>query len=149
MKHFVIPESAYHRLKNKAKKVSQPEHTEQAKQTEQSDIIFEQHKETDDSFIFEAFPKTSKERAERLVTYIRRHDPEITWTQKGLVTINGKLLEGSNIIDLLRTAIHGTIRKPESWTDFSEALKRINTPLSLMTLTPPGVPIKRPRWLTH
>ena len=149
MKHFIIPESSYHRLKHKAKIFSQPEHTDQTEQTDQSDVILEQHKEPDDTFIIEAFPKTSKERVERLVTYIRRHDPEITWSQKGLVTIKGKLFEGSNIIDLLRTAIHGTIRKPESWTDFLEALKRINTPLSLMTLTPPGVPIKRPRWLTH
>ena len=146
MKYFIIPESSYHRLKNKPKKVSQPEHTEQA---EQSDVIFEQHKEPDDSFIIDAFPKTSKERAERLVTYIKRHDPEVTWSQNGIVTIAGKLFEGSNIIDLLRTAIHGTIRKPEGWTDFLEALKRINTPLSLMTLIPPGLPIKRPRWLTH
>ena len=143
MKHFIIPESAYHRLKNKQKK------DQQSGQAEQTDEIFEQTEEPDDTFIIDAFPRTSKERALRLVTYIRRHDPEITWSSNGLVTIDGKLITGSNIIDLLRSAIHGTIRKPEGWSDFLEALKRINTPLSLITLTPPGVPIKRPRWLTH
>ena len=143
MEHFVIPESAYHRLKNKQKKDHQPE------STKQSDVIFEQPEETNDSFITDAFPKSSKERALRLVTYIRRHDPEITWSSNGVVTVDGKLIEGSNIIDLLRAAINGTIRKPEGWTDFLEALRHINTPLSLMTLTPPGVQIKRSRWLTH
>ena len=116
---------------------------------EKTDVIFEQTEEADNSFIADAFPKASKERALRLVTYIRRHDPEITWSSNGLVTIDGKLIKGSNIIDLLRSAINGTIRKTEGWAEFLEALKRINTPLSLITLTPPGVPIKRPRWLTH
>lgn len=146
MKHFLIPEATYHRLKNRQQKHAQQQPHKNDQQDYQPPI---EHQDEDDSFILDAFPKKTKDRVERLINYIRRHDPVINWSSNGHVTINNTPLEGSNIIDLLRAAVNGVQKKPVGWYEFMQALKDINTPMTLITLAPPGVPIKRPRWLTH
>jgi hypothetical protein len=157
MKHYIIPATIYNKLKSQ-----QQQQVPQQSQPQQqpSIVIQERHEEQEEEevaaaadFITDAFPKSTKGRASRLLQYIEKHKPKITWSkQNGNVTIDGNLIPDSNIIDLIRSAISGMVKKkPVGWHQFNEALKDINTPMALVSPSmPPGIPdIMTKKWLTH
>jgi len=154
MKHYLIPASTYHKLKSdQSKPESKPHENTDIKETE---VVVEKEEEKElndqDEFITDAFPKSIKGRAIRLVSYIKRHTPKIKWLSNGNVIINGKLVPKSNIIDLLRKAVSGSLKNPQGWSLFYEALESINTPLTLIATSPPGTPANKKnkkKWLTH
>ena len=158
MKHFIIPASTYHKLKSTQSQHTLPkvqQNDQQSIRHEHQPILLEHREEEEEeqeSFVTEAFPKSTRGKATRLLNYIKRHNPKITWSSKtGDVSIDGTLIQDSNIIDLLRTAVSGTVIKPTGWTQFHIALKAINTPLSLVARYPPGIPAQKTltKWLTH
>ena len=158
MKHFIIPASTYHKLKSTQSQHALPkvqQNDQQNIQHEHQPVLVEpreEEEEEQESFVTEAFPKSTRGKATRLLNYIKRHNRKTTWSSKtGDVSIDGTLIQGSNIIDLLRTAVSGTVIKPTGWPQFHIALKAINTPLSLVARYPPGIPVQKKltKWLTH
>jgi len=154
MKHYLIPSSTYHKLKSvqNTKEEVKPVENSRIIQHEESDMITKKEEEEESSqdlFILEAFPKTIKDRVARLINYIKRYTPKIKWKLNGNVIIDNEIIPKSNIIDLLRKAVTGSSKSPKGWVKFYEALEDINTPLTLITITPPGTPASRPKWLTH
>lgn len=150
MKHYVIPSSTYHKLKSIVGEV-EDEKEKMSRKNPNAPEEVEVGPEVDDlEFISGSFPKSTRERALRLVNYIKRHGSKIVWsTRNGIVSVDGHSIPGSNIIDLLRTAISFTTNKPEGWSRFGEALKEINVPASLIAHNPPGTPVRKTEWLTH
>jgi len=111
---------------------------------------------TDDiESVVSSFPKKLKSRARSLLTYI---SPSVTWNAKGEVTIEGVNIPGSNIVDLVKVQLKDyKDLHPIGLDKFSDILKDINVPLSLLTSSrrvqtgqgilppPPGSPVKRKR----
>jgi hypothetical protein len=144
MKFFVIPVSTYNKLKSQVKDDIQPPKT-----SEVMEHIEEKSEGGEDDFILESFSKSTKEKASRLLSYLKRYSSIISWSPNGNVNINTKILPNTNIVDLVRTAVNGTRKKPVGWIQFHQVLKHINTPLSLISTSPPGTPAKTSKWLIH
>jgi hypothetical protein len=154
MKHYIIPANVYHKLKSQ----QQLNHVQSAPSIVVPHAVPSREEEEEeggggqeDKFVLDAFPKSTKGRATRLLTYIEKHEPKITWSRKnGIVSVDGRLIPDSNIIDLIRSAISGS-KRPVGWQEFSGALKSINTPVSLISPSlPPGIPeTMKLNWLTR
>lgn len=88
--------------------------------------------------ILQTLPKVYKTKGELLFNRLCACDL-INWDNQGLVTINNKVLAGSNIIDLVCDVIR---RKksgaPAGWKEFLDGLRRINIPQEFI-----GNPLRR------
>jgi hypothetical protein len=161
MKHYIIPANAYHKLKTQQSQQQQQQqhHQQQPPPPPPPSLEVvspvetrEEEEEEEDKFIIDAFPQSIKGRATRLLQYIEKHKPKIVWSRKdGSVTIDDVPIPGSNIIDLIRSAVTGLVKKKaEGWQEFNAALKSINTPMALVSpRVPPGTHDKKQRWFTH
>lgn len=84
------------------------------------------------------FPTTFRSRAKRLMSLLEKNQPqEIDWMDNGEVIFgrHGSPLHGTNLVDLLFHATSTRRRKnfiPQGWSDFLEALKRMNVPVSIL-----------------
>ena len=66
----------------------------------------------------QTFPRNSRNKMQSLMKFIQTHaGDEISWDRRGLVTINGRELKHSNIIDLVREV---TVIRPKSSHSFSQ-----------------------------
>ena len=105
--------------------------------------------------VVSSFPKNLKSRARSLLTYISH---SVTWNEKGDVRIEGVVIPGSNIVDLIKVQLKDyRDLHPIGLDKFSDILKDINVPLSLLSSSrrvqmgqgilppPPGSPAKRKR----
>jgi hypothetical protein len=103
------------------------------------------------------FPKSLQNRARALLRYLDKHP---TWNDRGEVTINGRVIAHSNIIDLVRAQLgHYEDFRPIGIDEFETLLIDVNVPLSLLGISrkkqkggggsvlppPPGIPVKRKR----
>lgn len=105
--------------------------------------------------IIALFPKTLQGRARALLTYIL---PYISWNEKGEVTLSGKVIPNSNIVDLLKVQLK-TYKdfRPAGLLEFESLLTNINVPQSLLSASrrkqigglylppPPGIPVESKR----
>lgn len=139
MRFYIIPEATYTHLKarkdvqNKSPPPPPPPPTPAIQESSRiEDVSFESGGKCHDDFIIDSFPKSSKDKALRLLNFIKRYPEKIEWSSDGNVKINGEDVENANIIDLLRTAVNGRKKKPVGWYGFHQALREINTPISLM-----------------
>lgn len=104
------------------------------------------------SLLLQHFPKTMQNRVQSLLAYIK---PHVSWNDRGEVTIEGKLLLGSNIVDLIKVHIKDYKHfQPVGKEAFGQLLSKINVPTSLLSPSarqqsggnippPPGIAIKR------
>lgn len=82
----------------------------------------------EDSFIIAGVPKTFKTTASNLIRHLKRCG-NITWSSKGAVAINGKVLQGANIVDLVGDAMRGRKRAPPTGShQFAAALREAHVP---------------------
>jgi hypothetical protein len=80
--------------------------------------------------VLDGIPATKKEIARLLFNFIRKQD-NITIARNGEVTINGKRIPESNIVDLVHDTIRDrkTFKAPTGSSPFLKALKDANIPL--------------------
>ena len=86
------------------------------------------------------FAKNPRKRIQNLMNFIKAHGPnDISWDIKGLVSVKGQKLKGSNIIDLAREVTVIRPKKtlypsqpPPGFDHFSRVLKTLNIPRSLV-----------------
>lgn len=101
------------------------------------------------------FPKSMQNRVRSVLDYIQ---PQVTWNDKGEVSIQGRDIPGSNIVDLLK--VHLKDYKefyPVGKDLFRTVLCELNVPTSLLAPSarqqsgrgnlppPPGIQSKRPQ----
>lgn len=83
---------------------------------------------TDDSFIITGVPKTFKIAAANLIRHLKRCG-NVTWTSKGAVSVNGRVLQGANIVDLVGDAMRDRKRDPPTGRrQFATALREAHVP---------------------
>ena len=88
----------------------------------------------------QSLPLNSRNKIQNLMNFIKFNaGDEITWDQKGLVTINGRVMKKSNIIDLVREVtvirpkkVHSFSQPPPGFMAFSKVLKKHNIPRTLV-----------------
>jgi len=82
-----------------------------------------------DSEILQTIPQKYKAQAEGLLRWMKKTPGAVEWDDKGVVTLDGKSIQGSSISDL----INDTIRERKGFTpkgrnDFTQILAKLNTP---------------------
>lgn len=83
--------------------------------------------------ILESVPKNSRTLAKSMINRLKANSEEISWNQKGEISINGHPIQGSNIIDLVNDQLRPRKKfNPKGWEQFSESLEKINMPRYLM-----------------
>ena len=100
------------------------------------------------------FPKSMQNRVRSVLEYI---GPNVTWNDKGEVSIQDQDIPGSNIVDLLKVHLkHYKDFNPVGKDAFRMLLCELNVPMSLLASSarqqsgrgylppPPGIPPKRP-----
>lgn len=90
--------------------------------------VGEDFKKEEESFIVTAIPKTFKTTATNLIRHLKRCGG-VTWNTKGAVAINGSVLHGANIIDLVGDAMRDRKREPPPGREqFAAALRDAHVP---------------------
>ena len=79
-------------------------------------------------------PKTLRETGQHLLNELRRHPGRISWDDSNTVSIDGKVLQGSNISDLLGYVLRTikSVKSPAHTSAFLHLLASINTPDELV-----------------
>ncbi|CAB0038254.1 unnamed protein product [Trichogramma brassicae] len=80
-----------------------------------------------DRMIVESVPARSRNNTKHLLNWLRR-DGNISWSDKGVVTIDGSLVTG-NMLDLVNEMMRSRKASPTAGTSqFADALRRVGTP---------------------
>lgn len=78
--------------------------------------------------IIETIPKMFKKKANMLLQRLESSN-DVSWDERGVVTIKGNVILGSNIIDLVSDAVRPRkTSNPLGWPQFTSFLKEINIP---------------------
>ena len=89
----------------------------------------------EDQQIVDSVGRKFRNKTANLLSYVRKVNPkEMTWNDKGEISYKGDVIAGSNIIDLMRTAMHNvpsTLNLPGS-SAFQSLLHESNVPLTLI-----------------
>ena len=116
-----------------------------------------------EAHILSAIPVTYRNKARTLLDCITRSS-QLTWNERGEITLGGHTIQGSHIIDLLKYTLYPYKHfTPVGFDQFQSTLAEINIPRSLITqqtgrgqlLPPPGLPrlekkaIKKSAWVWH
>ena len=83
--------------------------------------------------ILSSIPKNIRTLAQSMINRLQANNDQISWNDKGEVSIDNQVIPGSNIIDLVNDQLKS--RKsfnPIGWKLFTESLDRINMPKYLM-----------------
>ena len=107
----------------------------------------------DKETLISRFPKSMQNRVRSVLEYLR---PQVTWNDKGEVSIRGQDIPGSNIVDLLKVNLKDYKDfNPVGKDAFRKVLCELNVPMSLLARSarqqsgrgylppPPGIPTKR------
>lgn len=79
--------------------------------------------------IIDSVPKTNRNKA-LLVNKLKQNKDIMFWNDRGELMYEGKPIQGTSIVDLVRDAMGDRKRfQPYNWKMFSRGLARINTPL--------------------
>ena len=83
--------------------------------------------------IISSVPKSLKTKTQVLLNLMQTSN-RISWDQTGAVSIDNKVVPGSNIIDLVNDMVRRrtTLRNPIGITEFKQMLQAINIPLELV-----------------
>ena len=86
-----------------------------------------------DNEILDAIPKNSKTLARSMINRLKTNNDQVSWNSKGEIAVDGNLIKGSNIIDLISDQLKSRKKfNPTGWENFTEVLDRINMPRYLM-----------------
>ena len=111
---------------------------ERDKQRGEQDIMYGggEKEETDSlsvEMIVRSIPKTMKSRAEALLAHLKERGDVITWDDMGQVLVDGVLIPGSNITDLVSDAMRPRKNfNPIGVHEFYSVLSKINVPKDLV-----------------
>src|SRR5439155_23556122 len=82
--------------------------------------------------IFSLIPKAQHARATNIKHFLERSGA-ISWNEvNGEVIINGELLEGAHIVELISDVIKALSPRPRGWEIFAKFLWSINMPMMLI-----------------
>ena len=97
----------------------QPDETQ--KEAKQNDAV--------ESNVIESVPITLKRKAKLLLDHIKSNS-DLTWNPKGEILYQGKVIEKSNLVDLINDVMRKrkTSKQPVGWEQFAWALRDTNTP---------------------
>lgn len=98
--------------------------------TQQDEPVIEETKFSEER-ILTAIPKIYQKKARGLINHISASDVShrLVWDALGRVTIDGKLIENSHIIDLINDAMRQRQNKPANGREaFAQYLYELNTP---------------------
>lgn len=87
------------------------------------------------SQILAVVPQKVRDQAGQLFDMISsdRAAPFISWDSQGVVSLEGRVFAGTNIIDLVADASRTRkLSQATSWKDFADVLRKINVPLSII-----------------
>ena len=85
-----------------------------------------------DADIVESVPKSLKSKADRLMKRLK-NDPTIQWNDRGELILEGAIIPGSNMMDLVHDVlIKRKLRDPVGWQPFVKHPKDINVPMELV-----------------
>lgn len=86
--------------------------------------------------VLAALPKTMKDPAKSLIQKIKENPDIMTWDKKGQIVLNGQVLEGTHITDLVKDSVGTSSKKdgkgPLGWELFTQGLARMNAPEHLL-----------------
>lgn len=107
--------------------------------------------------ILDSLPLSLRSKTKVLLDHLRKHT-NLQWNDKGEIVVDGKLIKGSNIIDLIKVQLKDYKSfHPIGEEVFSHLVLESNVPLSLLTHSrrsqfgsgklppPPGKPVRRKR----
>lgn len=130
--------------------IKQPEHEE--KQAHSRVVDSTSNPDQDDGLLLQ-IPKSLQHRARTLLGYLK---PYLTWNPCGEVTLEGREIPHSNIVDLLKVHLKDYKEfSPPGRDAFRQLLFKINVPQSVLAPSireqtggsrlppPPGTPVKR------
>ena len=83
--------------------------------------------------VIESVPLSMSKKAQRLMARLKYH-PDLNWTTHGEMKYKGRLVPGSNIVDLVNDVLRQRKRAPipAGWKTFAEVLKEVNVPQELI-----------------
>ena len=85
-----------------------------------------------DESIVNSLPKSSKTHAKRLIDYLKTHPEIINWNDKGEIMYHGRLINGSNISDLVMDAMNNRSKSsnlpPFYESIYAKLLADVNVP---------------------
>ena len=86
-----------------------------------------------DADVVEPIPRTMRPRATALLSRLKAKPDVITWDKTGQVKIEGEIIPGSNISDLVSDAMRSRRNfNPTGSKEFFEALNKLNVPKDLV-----------------
>lgn len=78
--------------------------------------------------IVDSVPTTMRRKAKLLLQMLEEH-PDMSWNEQGRLEVQGKPIDGSNIIDLVNDVLrHRKGSNPRGWEYFSSGLRDMNVP---------------------
>ena len=83
--------------------------------------------------VLKSTPSTFQRKARLLMELVKRN-PQLSWNQRGELTVKDQPIEGSHMIDLVNDVLrHRRSRAPPTgWEQFAEALRDSNVPQDLI-----------------
>ena len=92
--------------------------------------------------VLESVPKTMRQKAQLLMNFL--DSSKINWDAQGRVSVEGKHIHGSNIVDLVNDVLrHRKTFDPKGWQPFAQELAKMNIPQDIV-----GNP-KRWQWMQN
>ena len=93
----------------------------------------DEERELSNDIIVRGIPKTMKNRATALLEHLKTKPDAISWDDMGQVTINGTLIQKSNISDLVSNAMRSRKNfNPKGSEEFFSVLSDLNVPRDLI-----------------
>ncbi len=83
--------------------------------------------------VIDSVPRTLRKKAERLLKHLKFDQDVVDWNQKGEVLVDGTVIQGSHLVDLINDALRKRKNfNPKGWEKFNKALAVLNTPKDLI-----------------
>ncbi len=83
--------------------------------------------------VIDSVPRTLRKKAERLLKHLKFDQDVVDWNQKGEVLVDGTVIQGSHLVDLINDALRKRKNfNPKGWEKFNKALAVLNTPQDLI-----------------
>lgn len=79
-----------------------------------------------ESKIFQTVPLRHKGIAQRIINFLK--EKNITWTENKELSLNNKVIDGSNVIELINFLLRSRTKKPVAFEKFKEILDENNFP---------------------
>ena len=119
------------KMNKKKKKNEQGE--EEEEEEEAGGEVEEEEEDVVETETIQTIPIGLKKKAERLLIRLKVN-PEIKWNDRGEISINGRYIRRSNLIDLVNDVLRArkTAPDPTGWEEFADVLRNSNVPQDLI-----------------